>query len=98
MPRKPRLYAANIPCHIIQRDNNCHPCIHDVEDYGLHMNSLKEALAMYQVKLHAIVLMTNHLHLLMTPSDHEGISLVMQYIGRRYVRNINAIYERIGTL
>ena len=34
----------------------------------------------------------------MTSLDHEGRSLVMQYIGRRYVGNINAIYGRTGTL
>lgn len=98
MPRKPRLYAADVPCHIVQRGNNRHACFYGAEDYGLYMNTLLEALTKYEVKLHAFVLMTNHVHLLMTPSDHEGISLVMQYIGRRYVRNINAIYGRTGTL
>lgn len=98
VPRHPRLYAKDIPCHIVQRGNNRNACFYSAEDYGLYMNILNEALVKYGVKLHAFVLMTNHVHLLMTPADHEGISLVMQYIGRRYVRNINAIYGRTGTL
>jgi putative transposase len=98
VPRQPRLYAKDIPCHIVQRGNNRNACFYSAEDYGLYMNILNEALVKYGVKLHAFVLMTNHVHLLMTPADHEGISLVMQYIGRRYVRNINAIYGRTGTL
>jgi putative transposase len=48
--------------------------------------------------MHAYVLMTNHVHLLLTPDDPEGISRVMQFIGRRYVQFINKTYHRSGTL
>lgn len=50
------------------------------------------------VDIHAYVLMTNHVHLLMTPQRAEGISRVMQSVGRRYVQYINWIYRRSGTL
>jgi putative transposase len=43
-------------------------------------------------------LMTNHVHLLMTPSDENGVSLMMQSLGRYYVRYINTTYNRTGTL
>ena len=48
--------------------------------------------------LHAYVLMTNHVHLLMTPTIEESISRVIQSVGRRYVRYINHTYRRTGTL
>lgn len=98
MPRKPRLYLPDIPCHVIQRGNNRQPCFIDDNDRGLYINCLHDALEKYQVSLHAFVLMTNHTHLLMTPSDEHGISLVMQQLGRTYVRNFNNIHQRTGTL
>ena len=48
--------------------------------------------------VHAYVLMTNHVHLLMTPSACGQVALVMQSLGRRYVRYINDRYRRTGTL
>jgi putative transposase len=61
-------------------------------------NWLSEAVAKYQIDLHAWVLMTNHVHLLMTPSTDDGIGLCMQYIGRYYVRYFNYQFDRTGTL
>jgi hypothetical protein len=62
------------------------------------MNSLEAALQRYYVQLHAFVLMTNHVHLLLTPDDSQGISRVMQSVGRDYVRYVNKHYQRSGTL
>jgi putative transposase len=42
--------------------------------------------------------MTNHVHLLLTPRDTDGISRLMQYVGRRYVPYVNQEYGRTGTL
>lgn len=48
--------------------------------------------------IHAYVLMTNHVHLLMTPQQSGSVARVMQGLGRRYVRYINDRYHRTGTL
>ena len=98
MPRKARFYAPGIPCHIVQRGNNRQVCFFCDDDYVFYIKALSEALQVNGVTLHAFVLMTNHVHLLMTPNDHEGISRVMQSVGRKYVRYINGIYHRTGTL
>jgi putative transposase len=42
--------------------------------------------------------MTNHVHLLMTPSTPGGIGKVMQSVGRKYVGRFNSVYHRTGTL
>ena len=42
--------------------------------------------------------MTNHVHLLVTPSEAGAVSKMMQAIGRRYVGCFNARYRRTGTL
>ena len=50
------------------------------------------------VDVHAYVLMTNHLHLLVTPRQSNGVPLMMQAVGRTYVRRFNQAYARTGTL
>lgn len=98
MPRKPRMYLAGIPCHVIQRGNNRDACFYAEQDYPFYLECLQDACRRYRVAVHAYVLMTNHVHLLMTPEDSEGISRVMQSVGRRYVQYINFEYQRSGTL
>jgi putative transposase len=98
MPRKPRIYMADVPCHIIQRGNNRQACFFAEQDYQFYLECLTDACERYHVDLHAYVLMTNHVHLLMTPDKADGISRVMQSLGRRYVQYINFEYRRSGTL
>lgn len=98
MPRKPRMYLAGVPAHVVQRGNNRDACFFCDEDYQFYMEVLGQGLRRYHVSLHAYCLMTNHVHLLFTPDDESGISLVMQHIGRLYVQYINRTYHRSGTL
>ena len=98
MPRKPRVYVPGIPCHVIQRGNNRNACFFAKEDYRFYLDCLQDACVNNAVDVHAYVLMTNHVHLLMTPESQEGISRVMQSLGRRYVQHINRTYQRCGTL
>jgi putative transposase len=98
MPRKQRMYLPGIPCHIIQRGNNRDATFFTERDYQFYLECLYDAARKYHVNIHAYVLMTNHVHLLMTPLSKESISLVMQSIGRRYVQYINKEYRRTGTL
>ena len=98
MPRKPRMYMSGVPCHVIQRGNNRDVCFYAEHDYQFYLDCLHTACTKYDVLLHAYVLMTNHVHLLMTPNEASGISSVMQSVGRRYVQYINKTYRRSGTL
>ncbi len=98
MPRKPRMYLPGVPCHVIQRGNNRDACFFSDQDYLFYLSCLQDACRRYRVSVHAYVLMTNHVHLLMTPEDSGGISRVMQSLGRRYVQYINYEYQRSGTL
>jgi len=98
MPRKPRFFLPGIPCHVVQRGNNRSACFYGDDDFAFYMSIVDEALQKHHVQLHAYVLMTNHVHLLMTPATPEGIGKVMQSIGRIYVRTLNTRYRRTGTL
>ena len=98
MARKPRLYLEGCAQHIIQRGNNRSACFGSDEDYKAYLHYLKEAAVKYSVEVHAFVLMTNHVHLLVTPANEKATGLMMQSIGRRYVQYFNHTYGRTGTL
>nr|WP_298166600.1 transposase [uncultured Pseudomonas sp.] len=98
MARLPRLYFPGCAQHVIQRGNNRQACFFQEADYKAYLSFLKEAASKYQVVIHAFVLMTNHVHLLVTPSDEQGVSRLMQAQGRKYVQYFNFTYGRTGTL
>ena len=72
MARLPRLNLADIPQHVVQRGNNRQATFFAREDYAVYLEKLREYGEKYGVAIHAFVLMTNHVHLLMTPSTRTG--------------------------
>jgi putative transposase len=83
---------------VIQRGNNRSPCFFADEDYRFYLLCLQKGAARYQCAIHAYVLMTNHVHLLLSPGTEDGLSLMMRYVGSRYVQYVNYVYSRTGTL
>jgi putative transposase len=98
LPRLGRYFLADQPLHVIQRGNNRAPIFFGEEDYERYRGWLGEAAAEYGSAIHAYVLMTNHVHLLVTPAEAESLPRTMQSLGRRYVRYVNSVYRRTGTL
>jgi len=98
MPRPARLNLAGIPQHVTQRGNNRQACFFANADYELYLSLLGEACHKHRCTIHAYVLMTNHVHLLITPETPTGVSLVFRDLGRDYVRHINKAYHRSGTM
>jgi putative transposase len=98
MARLPRYGVAGQPQHLIQRGNNRSPIFFSPEDYGFYIECLRDGCAKYDCAIHAYVLMTNHVHLLATPQAADGLSKLMQSVGRRYVQYINFGHQRSGTL
>ncbi len=98
MPRRARLALPGIPWHIIQRGNNRAPCFYADPDYRLYLDILREQAQKHDCRVHAYVLMTNHVHLLLTPERPQGPAQVMKHLGQRYVQYINRTYRRSGTL
>jgi putative transposase len=98
MARKQRVSSVGVPEHIIQRGNNRQAIFACEEDMQAYVGWLKTYSKKYKVSVHAWVLMTNHVHLLCTPSSVNGISQMMQSLGRMYVTYFNRSYKRTGTL
>lgn len=98
MPRRPRVILPNVPQHIIQRGNNRQACFFADEDYLSYLEWLKEYSDKTECKIHAYVLMTNHVHLLVSTEKTEAVGAMMKALGQRYVQYINKMYQRTGTL
>src|SRR5258706_16252430 len=98
MARPPRLELPGVPLHVIQRGNNRAPCFFGEVDRRFYLKCLGESAAARGCSIHAYVLMTNHVHLLVTPSEVGAVGAMLQDVGRRYVRIVNNIYGRTGSL
>jgi putative transposase len=98
MPRKLRFYLPGVPTHVMQRGHNRGPVFFSEQDYLEYLRCLKHAADNYGCKVHAYVLMTNHVHLLVTPETRESVGELFQGLGRHYVRYINETYQRHGGL
>ncbi|PTR10619.1 REP element-mobilizing transposase RayT [Nitrosospira sp. Nsp5] len=98
MPRRARLVLPNIPLHIIQRGNNRQACFFADEDYSVYLDWLAEHASKTGCQVHAYVLMTNHVHLLISADGVEAPGLLMKVLGQCYVQYVNRTYQRSGTL
>ena len=98
MPRRARIRHAGIALHVIQRGNNHSACFYAETDYRSYLDWLRELAGKTGCTIHAYCLMTNHVHLLLTPSHDDSASMLMKYLGQRYVQYVNRTYKRTGTL
>jgi putative transposase len=98
MARLPRFIIPGHPQHVIVRGNNRQEIFCAEADYRFYLEKLEAACDKYQCDVHAYVLMTNHVHLLITPHREDSISKAMQMVGRYYVQYYNYCYRRTGTL
>lgn len=89
MPRLPRFNLPGIPQHVVQRGNNRQAIFFDDSDCFAYLEWLGQGARAYGVSVHAYVLMTNHVHLLLTPGVSGGIGRLMQFLGRHYVQYVN---------
>lgn len=98
MARLPRLSVPGYPHHVIQRGNNRQAIFLADADRLRMLELLEDQARQNEVAVHAYVLMDNHFHLLLTPQTGDGLSRLMQAVGRRYVRYFNDSHGRSGTL
>lgn len=98
MARLPRLTVPGYPHHVIQRGNNRQAIFAVPDDYEVLLDLIAENASKFGVAVHAYVLMSNHFHLLATPETSDSLPLMMQSVGRRYVRYFNDRQGRSGTL
>jgi putative transposase len=98
MPRRARLMLPDVPIHLIQRGHNRDACFFADDDFRFYLHWLAEHARNHGCQIHAYVLMTNHVHLLMTATTARSASDMMKALGQRYVQYVNRKYRRSGTL
>jgi putative transposase len=87
-----------VPVHLVQRGVDRQACFFDDADRRACLDDLAKIAADVGCAIHACVLMTNHVHLLLTPTSAEGPARPMNRLGRRHVRRIDDLHRRTGTL
>jgi putative transposase len=98
MARLPRLSLAHWPHLLVQRVHDGQLLARDDVDRVALLDALRDATRQHGVAVHAYCLAADHLHLLVTPSTDQGLSLCMQALGRRYVAQTNRRHKRQGGL
>lgn len=98
MARLPRMVVPGMPLHVVQRGNNRSPIFFEPSDYRRYLRLLRGAGERRGCAVHAYVLMTNHVHLLVTPAGQMSVARTLQSVGSSYARYINERYARTGTL
>jgi putative transposase len=98
MARQRRLILPGVAVHIVQRGNNRASCFKQESDYLLYLANLRQLSLKFQCDVHAYCLMTNHVHLLLTPNFPGACTALMKALGQRYVQYFNATHGRTGTL
>lgn len=98
MPRCARLLIPGLPLHVMQRGHNKQACFLEEPDYRLYLALLGELANRQGCDIHAYVLMTNHVHLLLTSREPRSISTLMKHVNQRFVQFMNRKYARTGSL
>jgi putative transposase len=98
MPRIPRIFLPGHPVHVVQRGNNRGQVFFRPGDAQVYLSWLQEAAAAHRVAVHAYVLMTNHIHLLVSPETAFGLPRAMRHVNWRYSRYANNTQERTGSI
>ena len=98
MPRLPRIRIPGMTFHVVHRGNDRSRTFFVDDDYRAYLHLLCLNSQRYRTSVHAYVLMTNHVHMLLTSSLPNGISLTMQHVSAGYARRINDRYRRTGSL
>jgi putative transposase len=98
MPRTARLVVPGVALHVRQRGHNREPCFFGDEDYVLYLRLLGHFARAHACVVHAYCLMTNHVHLLVTPLAAEGCALMMKFLAQCYTQHVNRVRDRTGSL
>ena len=97
MPRVGRVILPEVAVHVVQRGHDRGDCFFEEGDYRAYLDSLRWYAPRLGCELHAYCLMTNHVHLLLTPHEANSCGELMKHVAQRYSKRLNARWGRTGT-
>ena len=98
MARLARVVIPGSPHHVTQRGNRRAPTFFEDGDYILYLKWLSEAAANARTEIWAYCLMPNHVHVILTPEDEQGLRCTFADLHRRYTSFVNARHGWTGHL
>jgi putative transposase len=98
MPRHTRLVLPDVPLHLIQRGSNRLPCFFEDSDRIAYLEWLMRFAPECGCRVHAYVLMSNHVHLLLSAAEAAGVARLMKALGQHYAHYFNQRYHRTGSM
>src|SRR5947207_9395233 len=96
MARLARVVATGLPHHVTQRGNRRQRVFFDDDDYRVYRALLAEGCRAAGVEVWAWCLMPNHVHLILVPSDPDGLRRALARVHRSYAGTIQARRKRTG--
>lgn len=88
----------DVTAHLVQRGNNREPCFYTEQDRSHYLFHLGRLAGPSGCSIHAYCLMTNHVHLLVTPVASDSCAKLMKQLGQLHTQYVNRTYQRTGTL
>ena len=98
MPRCARKVVPGVALHVIQRGNNRGDCFFSDGDRLAYVRFLEKFSRDSRCAVHAFCLMTNHVHLLLTPPEASACAVLMKSLNQNYAQHVNRVHGRTGTL
>ncbi|MBB3224214.1 transposase [Pseudoduganella umbonata] len=98
MPRRARLLLPAVPLHITQRGHNRQPCFHLDDDYRAYLYCMRKNVELMDISVHAYVLMTNHVHLLISFEQPDTVGDFMKALAQHHTQYLNERLKRTGTV
>lgn len=98
MPRRSRLILPAVPLHVIQRGHDRQLCFLGDDDFQRYAELLREWSILSATQVHAYVLMSNHVHLLLSVADAAALAKLMKAVAQRYSEYFNLRYRRSGSV
>jgi putative transposase len=98
MARLPRIVIPGYPHHVTQRGNRRGQTFFEDDDYELYKSLLSEAARKAEAEIWCYCLMPNHVHIIIVPSDEDGLRRTFADAHRRYTGYINARMRETGHL
>src|SRR5690349_17837805 len=96
--RKPRMVLPESPHHVILRGNNKRRIFSHANDYYQFVRYLEEGLEKYACLMHSLVLMTNHVHMLVTPAAATELSGLIHLVSMKYAQYRNRVHNGTGKM
>jgi putative transposase len=97
MPRTARVAPKEHVYHVLTRGNNRQDVFEDGDDFRKYLDILLRYKDKYHFKLYHYVMMTNHVHLVIEPSEGGGgLSEIMKVINLAYAQHYKRKYSHIG--